>query len=246
MNSGRTYRCRTGGFTLLELLIAVVVFSIVLAAINAVFYGALRLQNKTTSSLDESWPLRHALSLLQQDLANIVTPAGPLSGTLQTSRLGGQSTATTTATPNQAMLNQPGQGSPEFHTATGVIDELSPWAEVQKVTYYLMPSTNGSYGKELVRGVTRNLLPSLQEQPVLTPLLTGVQSIFFYYYDGNQWQDSWDSTTATTSLPKAIKVQLLLASRESTLNQPAPIELVVPLWVGGASNVTAQATGGAQ
>jgi prepilin-type N-terminal cleavage/methylation domain-containing protein len=36
---------------LLELLIAVAIFSIVLAAINAVFYGALRLRNKTTEAI---------------------------------------------------------------------------------------------------------------------------------------------------------------------------------------------------
>src|SRR5688572_5904097 len=38
-------------FTLLEVLIAVVTFGIVLAAMNAVFYGALRLRNKTTEAL---------------------------------------------------------------------------------------------------------------------------------------------------------------------------------------------------
>ena len=236
---------RARGFTLLELLIAVVVFSIVLAAINAVFYGALRLRNKTTSSLDQAWTLEHTLALLQQDLANLVVPGGKLSGALQTSPVAGKNTSTSTA-PNQALLNQPGQASPEFYTATGILDEYTPWAEVQKVSYYLIPPTNGGYGKDLVRAVTRNLLPTLQEQPVSTPLLSGVESIFFLYFDGVQWQDTWDSTTASTPLPRAIKVQVTMANaeRERTMTQTSPLELVVPLWVGAGSNVTAQATGG--
>lgn len=239
----RTAPTSKRAFTLLELLIAVVVFSIVLAAINAIFYGALRLRNKTTSSLDEAWPLEHTLTLLQQDLANLVVPGGKLSGDLQTSPVASKNTTTA---PSQAMPTQPGQASPEFHTATGVLDEYTPWAEVQKVSYYLIAPTNAGYGKDLVRAVTRNLLPTLQDQPVITPLLTGVQSIFFSYFDGIQWQETWDSTTAATPLPKAIKVQIAMASaeHERAMTQTTPIELVVPLWVGTVSNLTGQATGG--
>ena len=232
------------GFTLMELLIAVVIFSIVLAAINAVFYGALRLRNKTAATLDAAWPIEHTLTLLQQDLANVVAPGGMLSGQLQTTRTASQTS--TTSAPNQALLNQPGQSSPEFHTSTGVLDEFSPWAEVQKVSYYLIAPTNGNggYGKDLVRAVTRNLLPTVQEQPVLTPVLAGVQSIYFYYFDGTQWQESWDSTTATTAaLPKAIKVQITMAPPDRTtpaMSQQPPIELVVPIWVGGVTNATSQ------
>src|SRR5947207_14101285 len=54
---------RTRGFTLLELLIAVAVFAIVLAAINAVFYGALRLRNKTTEAIKEALPMQQALAI---------------------------------------------------------------------------------------------------------------------------------------------------------------------------------------
>ena len=44
-------------FTLLELLIAVVAFAIVLAAINGVFYSALKLRNRSAASLEKSLPL---------------------------------------------------------------------------------------------------------------------------------------------------------------------------------------------
>ena len=193
-------------FTLLELLIAVVVFAIVLAAINAVFYGALRLRNKTTEALREALPIQQTLATIKRDLANIVVPGGPLSGVLQT----------TVATD---ML--PGRASPDFYTSTGLIDETSPWAEVQKVCYLLADSRDRTAGQDLIRAVTRNLLPAMVvDEPAQQWLMSGVQSLKFFYYDGTQWRDSWDSTTANTTtgltndLPQAIKVQVQLASNE--------------------------------
>jgi type II secretion system protein J len=233
----------SGGFTLMELLIAVVAFSVVLAAINAVFYGALHLRNRTVQAIDEAVPLRQTLTLLQRDLSNLVTPGGFLSGVLQTTRTTTSQNSSAGNMASQAAQNQPGQGSPDLYTSTGMIDETSTWGEVQKVTYFLVNSTNGTAGKDLVRSVTRNLLPTLQDQPAVTPLMTGVQSIYFTYYDGTQWKDTWDSTTETTVLPMAIKVQLTLAAPELHRAQPPPIELVVPIAVGISTNQTTTATG---
>jgi hypothetical protein len=219
-------------------LIAVVAFGIVLAAINAVFYGALRLRNKTTDSLREALPMQQALAIIKRDLANIVVPGGPLSGVLQT---------TLTAD----ML--PGRASPDFYTSTGFIDETSPWAEVQKVCYLLADSKDRTTGQDLIRAVTRNLLPAMVvDQPPQQWLMNGVQSLKFFYYDGTQWRDSWDSTTASTTtgltndVPQAIKVQIQRASNDSgrPRSLSAPVEMVVPIVVQGRSNQTAQASGG--
>lgn len=248
---------RCGAFTLLELLIAIAAFAIVLAAINSVFYGALRLRNRTTETFDAALALQHTLGFLRSDIANLLPPGGTMAGQLQTtpntasSSSSGSSSGLNSgaSSPSMALLNaatRPGQSSPEFHTTTGVIDETSPWSEVQKVAYYLVPSTNGLPGRDLVRSVARNLLPSLQEQPVVTPLLTGVESIFFQYHDGAQWKDSWDSATETTSrLPAAIRVQIQLAAETRGTRLPAPIEMVVPILTYGGTNSTTEASGGA-
>src|SRR3954466_637657 len=190
----------TAGFTLLEILIATLAFAIVLAAINTVFYTALRLRNRTTEAIETSLPQQQALTIIKRDLANLVVPGGTFSGELQT--------ASTTN-------NMTGQGNPTFCTSTGVIDETSPWSEVQKVSYVLMESTNHSRAKELVRAVTRNLLPSTtQEPPIYQWLMSGVEAVNFAFYDGTQWRDYWDSSTATTTdekVPQAIKMQIALA-----------------------------------
>jgi len=229
---------RTRGFTLLEVLIAVMVFAIVLAAASSVFYGALHLRNGITESLEQALPAQHALSVIQRDLANLAVPGGTLSSVFQTASItnvvGGQS-------------------SPDFYTTTGLIDQTSPWAEIQRVSYVLMdPTDRGAVGKDLVRTVARNLLPpTADEQPAQQWLMGGVQGVTFYYYDGTQWRDSWDSTTAdrttglTNNLPQAIKVQIQLASQQTgrALSVAAPIELVVPIVVQARTNRTQQASG---
>jgi type II secretion system protein J len=215
---------------LLEVLIAVTAFAIVLAAINSVFYGALHLRKKTADAVEGALPLQQTVAIIKKDLANIVAPGGMLSGELQSG-----------STSNQMA----GQASPVFYTATAVIDNTSPWAEIQKVSYLLIDSTNRAAGRDLVRAITRNLLPAAtQDQPVQQRLMGGVEGIAFLFFDGVQWRDSWDSTTEQTKLPLAIKVQISVAAEEKGRSLLAPVELVVPLAVQPRTNQTAEATGG--
>ncbi len=267
--SPRAARRTDAAFTLLEILIATAAFAIVLAAINSVYYSALRLRNKTTEVLDDELAVQQTLSYLRRDLANLLPPGGTLVGQLQTTpSLGSSLNSSTTGSSSSssapsssfgssragssssmsllAAASQPGQSSPEFFTSGGTIDESSPWAEVQKVSYYLTPSTNtatAGSSRDLVRSVTRNLLPSLQETPVATPLLTGVETIYFQYHDGLQWKDTWDSTTETTTrLPLAVRVQINRTQPERGRLAPPPIEIVVPVLAYGGTNSTATST----
>lgn len=227
------------GFTLIEVLLAVAAFGIVLAAINTVYFSALRLRNKTAAGIDEAVPREHALAIIKRDLANLVVPGGMLSGAFQTTSLSNMVA---------------GQSSPTFCTTSAAMDDTAPWSEVQRVSYLLVDSTNRtSGGRDLVRAVTRNLLPPVtQDQPDQQWLLSGVQALTFQYHDGSQWRDSWDSTIAdtvtgeTNTLPKAIKVQLDLYSDVRGRVQPSPIELVVPVVVHSRTNEVQQAAGGGQ
>ena len=149
-----------------------------------------------------------------------------------------------------------GQSSPDFYTSTGFIDPTSPWGEIQRVSYVLTePADRNAAGRDLIRAVTRNLLPAtVIEEPARQWLMSGVQGVTFYYYDGTQWRDSWDSTTPdptsglTNNLPQAIKVQIQLATWPGgkAVAVAAPIELVVPIVLQARTNKTQQATGGGQ
>lgn len=234
-------------FTLIEILIAVAAFAIVLAAINTIFYTALRLRNSTTAVIEKALPLEHAFGIIKRDLANLTVPGGTMSGTFST-----------TTTSNSVV----GQMSPSFYTTGGVVDETSPFGDLQRVSYLLVTSTNKSQGRDLVRSISRNLLPALQDQNEQERLLGGVETLTFMYHDGLQWRDTWDPEAQATSsgisngLPVAVKVQIQLAQEEGTVGQSgrsriAPIELVVPIVVQQRTNqaaatttTTAQAGGG--
>ena len=132
------------------------------------------------------------------------------------------------------------QVSPTLYTATGAIDQTSPWAEIQKVTYFLVDPTNDVPGKELLRSVTRNLLPVMQEESDDQWLMSGVEDVVFLFYDGMQWIDTWDSTSSETNLPMAIKVQIELTAGETELERRTPIEMIVPIVVQSRTNSTTQ------
>ena len=223
-------RTRTA-FTLIEMLIAIAVFAVVLAAMNGVFWGALRLRNKSVESIDAALPKERALSIIRSDLENIVPPGGRFFTMFTT-------TGTTTNANGMSMNNMPGQNSPEFTTSNGVIDDNTGWGDIQRVSYQLVVSTNGGVGKDLMRTVTRNLLPSVQQTSDQQSILTGVQNIFFYYHDGTIWKDTWDSTNEFLRLPRAIKVQLQMASEERGRQAPPPLELVVSLLDAGTNSTT--------
>jgi type II secretion system protein J len=229
-------------FTLLEVLLAIAIFSIVLVAIHMVFYSAVQLRNKTTAALESSIPLQQALTLMKRDLQNIVMPGGTFFGELQTSQASTLGTTNLLNTMSPVNDSLPGQSSPAFFTASGVLDDTLPWGAIERVTYYLAPSTNNTPGKDLIRSVTRNLLPSMPEIPETQPLMSGLEGIFFTYYDGIQWRDYWDSTIESNKLPQGIKVELQLVNEPGSRYRPMPIDLVVPVVLQPPTNQTSQAS----
>jgi type II secretion system protein J len=209
-------------FTLIELLLAVSIMAIVMVAINGVFFAALHLRNSTVNSLEASLPVEQALDVIQHDLANVACSTNTNSVFLAPLQ---------TTNPTNALPNQVG---PDFYTSGGELDGVTPWGSMQKVDYLLATSTNGyrGPGRDLIRAVTRNLLPLSQPTPPdeQHTLLSGVQSLMFFYYDGTQWEQTWD-TTQQTNLPQAIKVQITMAPTPGVPAQNQPLELIVPIDV---------------
>jgi len=225
------------GFTLIEVLLAVAVFAIVLAAINTVFFGALRLRNKTHDAFEIALPLQQAVGIIKRDLGGIMLPGGTMTGQFQT----------TPTNNGGASIDFIGlRVSPDIFTCTGLIDDTSPWAEVQKVTYFLADPTNNATGRDLIRSISRNPLPlNTTEEPEQQWLLGGIERMALQFYDGRAWTETWDSTL-TTNLPMAIKVQIALAGQNSQRSLLAPIEFIVPVMVQPRTNTAATASGGGQ
>jgi type II secretion system protein J len=229
---------RLAAFTLMELLLAVAVFAIVLAALNTVYFAALRLRNRTQASFDAALPVEQAVAIMKRDLAGLRPPgSGPLAGQFQT---------TSTTNDNTSMDSIGTRLCPDLHTGSGFIDEWTPFSEVQRVAYFLAMPTNQSAGRDLIRAVSRNLLPVTTDEVDRQFLLEGVQSALFQYYDGSVWQDVWDSTTSS-NLPFAVRVQITMVPPDDVPNAQAlnraPIEIVVPIKTDVLTNQVA-ATGG--
>jgi type II secretion system protein J len=220
------------GFTLIEVLLALSVSAIVLAAIGGVFYSAVRLRERTTAMLDEAAPLYQALALLRRDLLGTVPPSGMIAGDFKT------------GTVDSGMAQGPGL---QFCTTTGIIKDGEPWGDVQEVSYELrnpVERTSG-VGKDLIRSVTRNLLSTTGPEPEDQWLMGNVETLEFSCYDGTDWQPSWDTSLGNTNLPSAVRVRILLAA-DSTANprNREPIEMIIPLVMQARAGQASSAGGG--
>ena len=85
----------SSGFTLIELLLSIAIFAVVLAAVNGVLFGALKLRNKTTHSLDLNLPIEHASLVVRRDLEGIVPPGGAFAVSLKSGAVTGVSSSDT-------------------------------------------------------------------------------------------------------------------------------------------------------
>ena len=203
-------------FTLLELLLAMAVGAVVLVVIQTTFFGALRLHNTTHDRIEEGRILQRTLGIIRRDFAGIMLPGGTLAGDLQTENFSSLTSG-----------NYGERVTPEIFTNSGKIDGWNPFSDVQMGAYYLAPGANGQNSKDLVRVVTRNLLPVQTPDAEDVVLLQGVTSATISFYDGRGWTETWDSSE-TSTLPTAVRFSLVMAPKGAG-EAPAPHELVVPI-----------------
>jgi hypothetical protein len=198
----------------------------VLAVINQVFFGALHLRNSTVALTAQSLPLDRGINTIKDDLVGIMPP-----GTNQGTMIGAMGTDVT----GVGMTTPP---LLEIFTATGTIRDDVPWGDVQKVDYWLQAPTNrnsGSVGKDLIRGVTRNLLATVPDSPDPQLVMSNVDDFHFSFYDGTNWNTVWSSTLS--NVPQAIKVFLTFATPKSGGSPISPpIQIVVPVIMGITTN----------
>lgn len=205
-------------FTLIEMILAIGIASLVLITITTVLFSTLRLRQATEDMVDAAAPIDQAIAFIKRDLLCAMTPTNGTSMILSGSfRLG-----------NLTSSGVSGNVVAEMCTATGALSDKAPWGDVQRVTYELKDSGNGS--QDLYRSTMRNLLAVTTPQVSDQLLMSGVSSVKFYGYDGSQWEDSWDTSNPSavyTNLPVAVKVEINLAGMDKQGGEP--ITLIVPI-----------------
>jgi prepilin-type N-terminal cleavage/methylation domain-containing protein len=246
--------CRSGhtdrsGFTLIEVLLAMAISAIVLAAIGGVFFSAFRLRDRTAALLDESAPVYQAVSFLRRDLLGALPPGGLLAGDFRcgTGTGIGMGSGASTGAGSGASSGLSQNLSLQFSTTTGLINSDLPTCDIQEIVYELRDAGSGAGrgNKQLIRSVARNVLTSGILETDDQPLLSNVESVEFACYDGYQWRDTWDTSLSDTNLPTAVRIRVQLAGG----NLPGqggrePVEMVFPLWCQSRTNQLASAGGG--
>lgn len=220
------------GFTLLELLIGIVVGSVVLIVIQTSYFGALRLHQTTHARIEQDRRVQRAVGILRRDLAGLMLPGGEtaLAQGLQTSPFSG------------SMADAIGERvTPDLSTNSGRIDGWTPFADQQRVAYFLVPSATGGAGRDLVRAVTRNLLPVQEERPEEQVVLTGVETAGLSFFDGLGWSETWDST-ATETLPAALRFAFSLPEKAGD-GVAGTYEVVVPVLVKTTASLAQEEEG---
>lgn len=241
---GQRPRPRRGAFTLIELLLAITLSAIIISATVAVLFGALRLRNETERRSDASTAVQQALSVLRRDLADMALPASDSTNAMAGALVYGGITG----------INDPAGTGMQLFTTTGVVTDMARWGDLQKVGYVLRLPTNAAanLGRDLHRVVTRNLLPVLAESFDDQLLLQNVESFQMSFFDGTTWRLAWGGTNETVSLPRAIRVDLVLndidpddLARGNLGNRTQlPFQLVVPVVVTSATNSTSTSGAG--
>ncbi|MBN1866104.1 type II secretion system protein GspJ [Candidatus Sumerlaeota bacterium] len=186
-------------FTLIGILMATVVFSVLIAALYGVFYGAIRLRETTFERVESGLPRDQILAVIRRDLTAVVPPVGILAAAM---------------TGETGTLGSARSDHITFSAASGSVTDAEPWGDVVAVSYFLDESSGGDdeNGYDLVREVSRNLLASVEEEPESERILEGVDSFEIAYFDGTSWLDSWDSTTRENETPDAIRMRIGLAT----------------------------------
>ncbi len=262
-----------GGFTLIEILLAALAASLILGAVYGIFHQAVHIRDNAVQRIRDSRGRLRAEKIIRGDLGNALLSGGLLASVLQ-----GDS-----ASPDNGSANTAGASHPDasnipgylrFTTTTGRNDASTGlYGDVQQVEYYIAHDPNAADQNGsgvLMRAVTRDLLDAsgltsstpttnganATNTPNETAVLAGVQSFQVSFYDGANWQTSWQfsdlierispaanvATTSTgtsssagtqvisgqTSLPDAVRIDIQQAPATPNGPLPPPLEILVP------------------
>jgi prepilin-type N-terminal cleavage/methylation domain-containing protein len=174
------------GFTLIEMLLAIAAAAILLAALYGLFARAIKLRDSAEQHIREARLRAHALAVMKNDLAN----ARFVSDAMRGGFLAQQTNP----------YSSPFPGYLRFTATTGRDTIDMQYGDTQEIEYYIDSDTQSSNTQAgvLVRTVDRVLLADVPQITTEERLLTNIQSMELEFFDGTDWQTSWDTSTTDT------------------------------------------------
>jgi general secretion pathway protein J len=176
------------GFTLLEVLIAVAIFSVVSLASFTIFDTVLRGDENSKIRSDRQNELQRAFLLIERDFTQIAKRNMRVNGEAPNENF--LQTADDSFLANEQAISFVRNG----WTNPGL---LLPRGDMQNVAYRLEEETLQRLHYNFVDAV-------VGQEPKIRPLISKVTSLAFEFYDGKKWQEKWSGNT----LPQAISIEI--------------------------------------
>ena len=168
--------------------------AVMAASLYASLRIAFRAQADAETNIEPSRTAEVVMEFLRGDLQNLMPPnpdaayslIGPFQGLDSTDDRGAEADDVT------------------FYTTAEAPDRPSANGDIKKIELAM------SQDHSLVRRVTRNLLAQVEPEPVEEVLCRNVAGFNLRFYDGEEWQPTWDSQQLGDTLPAAVEVTLTL------------------------------------
>jgi type II secretion system protein J len=190
------------GFTLLELLVAMVLMVAVASSLYTALYTGFRAHRSALLAVEPTSQALNAIELLKEDILGVLPP--------DSNGLAGAFVAK-----NATGLKGMDDDSVEFYTTHVYADDKNPNGGVGKVGLLLEEDTETNHSNyttyRLIRQITTNLLARKEVKPQEQVLCRDVTSLNLRYFDGTDWVNDWDSTEDSNSLPRAVEIEIEVA-----------------------------------
>lgn len=184
------------GFTLLEVLVASAILSLVLAALYGVFSQTLTSKRLTEERTQQARWARIALLRIGEDLQSALPPTGremQFLGETHSSREFPEDTLSFVTLTRTALTTR------------------TPEGDLSEIAYALEPDPTDSTQKQLVRRVRFMLSSQRNVADEVAPLLPRVHGLRFRFFDGREWQEEWRQEQTRNQLPQAVETTVYVA-----------------------------------
>ncbi|MBA7605892.1 hypothetical protein ES703_13027 [subsurface metagenome] len=189
-----SHRLTSKGFTLVEILIAVTIVSLILTIIYGSYASSIDTMNYTRKKMD-------AFSMVRLTL----------------SRMNDEITSSFFSEDSEDVMFAGEEGKIDFISSSHErIFKDSKEYDLVEIGYFTEPDEEGASGSEslsLWRREDGTPDDDVLEGGEKENLIEGLEGLEFKYYDGEEWRDEWDSKEGE-GLPQAVKVTLKFANKE--------------------------------